>query len=72
MVVSNLDVLLFGQSPFIGDNDDETLQNVLRGEYSIKGPLADNDQISSVAKTFVENLLILDPLYVTHKSINMI
>ncbi|KAL7071304.1 hypothetical protein ACQ4LE_009560 [Meloidogyne hapla] len=51
-------VLLFGQSPFLGDNDEETLQNVLKGEVKFEDT---NQQISSNAREFVQKLLIRDP-----------
>lgn len=53
-----LDVLLFGQSPFLGDNDEETLQNVLKGEFQFE---ESNQQISSNACEFVKKLLVRDP-----------
>ncbi|KAF7636564.1 hypothetical protein Mgra_00003955 [Meloidogyne graminicola] len=51
-------VLLFGQSPFLGDNDEETLQNVLKGEFQFE---ESNQQISSNACEFVKKLLVRDP-----------
>uniref|UniRef100_A0A914KID4 Uncharacterized protein n=1 Tax=Meloidogyne incognita TaxID=6306 RepID=A0A914KID4_MELIC len=51
-------VLLFGQSPFLGDNDEETLQNVLKGEFQFDDT---NQQISSNAREFVKKLLVRDP-----------
>uniref|UniRef100_A0A1I8ENE3 Uncharacterized protein n=1 Tax=Wuchereria bancrofti TaxID=6293 RepID=A0A1I8ENE3_WUCBA len=52
-------VLLSGISPFLGDNDTETVRNVMLGNYTL-----DNEefsQISNNAKDFVSKLLVLDP-----------
>ncbi|VDM23034.1 unnamed protein product [Wuchereria bancrofti] len=50
---------LSGISPFLGDNDTETVRNVMLGNYTL-----DNEefsQISNNAKDFVSKLLVLDP-----------
>ena len=66
------DVLLTGQSPFLGDNDEETLQNVLKGQFKTEGSTI--DQLSAQSKDFVQRLLSSDPLYanlankITHNS----
>ena len=52
-----------GCSPFLGDNDGETIQNVTSGEYEF--PESDEDEsyedISDAAKDFIEKMLILNP-----------
>uniref|UniRef100_A0A1I7S951 Protein kinase domain-containing protein n=1 Tax=Bursaphelenchus xylophilus TaxID=6326 RepID=A0A1I7S951_BURXY len=52
-------VLLTGVSPFLGDNDRETLANINNGNY-----LLDSEpfnEISNEAKDFLQKLLLLDP-----------
>ncbi|VDO60779.1 unnamed protein product, partial [Onchocerca flexuosa] len=51
-------VLLSGISPFLGDNDTETVRNVMLGNYSLD--IEEFGQISNEAKDFVSKLLILD------------
>lgn len=48
-------VLLTGLSPFLGDNDDETLSNVVRGDANFNVP--ELNQVSPEAKSFLTNLL---------------
>uniref|UniRef100_A0A914I2N6 Uncharacterized protein n=1 Tax=Globodera rostochiensis TaxID=31243 RepID=A0A914I2N6_GLORO len=48
-------VLLVGRSPFLGDNDDETLQNVMNGEWTL---LEGAQDISETAMDFLRNLLV--------------
>ncbi|VDD96305.1 unnamed protein product [Enterobius vermicularis] len=51
-------VLLSGISPFLGDNDQETVRNVLLGNYSLgRKELAD---VSDLAKTFISQLLTVN------------
>ncbi|VDK64426.1 unnamed protein product [Onchocerca ochengi] len=52
-------VLLSGISPFLGDNDTETVRNVMLGNYSLD--TEEFGQISNEAKDFVSKLLVLDP-----------
>uniref|UniRef100_A0A915E301 Ig-like domain-containing protein n=1 Tax=Ditylenchus dipsaci TaxID=166011 RepID=A0A915E301_9BILA len=52
-------VLLAGVSPFLGDNDTETLDNVVKGNYSLEIP--EMGDISPEAKDFLQHLLVLDP-----------
>ncbi|KAI1702784.1 immunoglobulin domain-containing protein [Ditylenchus destructor] len=52
-------VLLAGVSPFLGDNDTETLDNVVNGRFSINIP--ELGELSAEAKDFVKRLLVLDP-----------
>uniref|UniRef100_A0A183BTP3 Protein kinase domain-containing protein n=1 Tax=Globodera pallida TaxID=36090 RepID=A0A183BTP3_GLOPA len=47
-------VLLVGRSPFLGDNDDETLQNVMNGEWTLESAQG----ISETAMDFLRNLLV--------------
>ncbi|XP_070569690.1 myosin light chain kinase, smooth muscle-like isoform X2 [Ptychodera flava] len=49
-------VLLSGLSPFMGDNDAETLTNVTAGEWDFEDESF--DEISEDAKDFIEQLLI--------------
>ncbi|CAD5207130.1 unnamed protein product [Bursaphelenchus okinawaensis] len=52
-------VLLSGVSPFLGDNDRETLTNIVTGNYSLESePFKD---ITIEAKDFLQKLLLLDP-----------
>ncbi|MCP9264251.1 Immunoglobulin I-set domain protein [Dirofilaria immitis] len=52
-------VLLSGISPFLGDNDTETVRNVMLGNYALD--IEEFGQISNDAKDFVSKLLVLDP-----------
>ncbi|KAL3121107.1 hypothetical protein niasHT_005367 [Heterodera trifolii] len=53
-------VLLIGRSPFLGDNDDETLQNVVKGDWA----LAEGSQgLSEAAKEFLHFLLVKNPTH---------
>ena len=52
-------VLLSGLSPFLGDDDTETLQNVTSGEYDFEDEDEDVfENISEDAKSFISDLLI--------------
>ncbi|KAI6241281.1 hypothetical protein M3Y99_00353400 [Aphelenchoides fujianensis] len=51
-------VLLAGVSPFLGDNDNETLQNVVNANYSLDIP--ELAEVSAEAKDFIQKLLLLD------------
>ncbi|KAE9550262.1 hypothetical protein FO519_006523 [Halicephalobus sp. NKZ332] len=48
-------ILLSGSSPFLGDNDDETISNVIRGEANFQVP--ELNGISPEAKDFLKNLI---------------
>uniref|UniRef100_A0A158Q7Y7 Protein kinase domain-containing protein n=1 Tax=Elaeophora elaphi TaxID=1147741 RepID=A0A158Q7Y7_9BILA len=52
-------ILLSGISPFLGDNDTETVRNVMLGNYTLD--TEEFSQISSDAKDFISKLLVLDP-----------
>uniref|UniRef100_A0A915PP41 Uncharacterized protein n=1 Tax=Setaria digitata TaxID=48799 RepID=A0A915PP41_9BILA len=52
-------VLLSGISPFLGDNDTETVRNVILGNYSLD--VEEFTQVSDEAKDFVSKLLVIDP-----------
>ncbi|NP_001161592.1 myosin light chain kinase-like protein [Saccoglossus kowalevskii] len=52
-------VLLSGLSPFMGDNDAETICNVTTAEWDFEDESF--DEISDAAKDFIEKLLVLDP-----------
>jgi len=54
---------LSGASPFLGDNDGETMQNVLDGE--VEFPDEYFNDVSTTAKDLIEGLLILAPKLVT-------
>lgn len=51
-----------GLSPFQGDNDDETLLNVLATKYEFYDQYFSNT--SSMAKGFIDRLLVKDSKYV--------
>jgi len=54
-------VLLSGLSPFMGDDDTETFQNVASGEYDFEDDDGIFDSLSKEVKIFIQDLLILDP-----------
>lgn len=57
-------VLLSGLSPFLGEDDDETLQNVTLGEFDFEDEDEDEDvfeNISEEAKSFISELLVGKP-----------
>ena len=54
-------VLMSGISPFLGEDDGETLQNVTAGEYDFEDEDGAFDKISEEAKEFVSELLCLRP-----------
>ncbi len=51
---------LTGMSPFLGDDDMETVNNIASGEFEYPDPDPDEgyDDISDLAKKFIESLLI--------------
>ena len=55
--------LLTGCSPFLGDNDGDTFQNVTLGEFDFPEPDPDEgyDDISDPAKDFITKLLVRNP-----------
>lgn len=58
-------VLLSGLSPFMGDDDNETLANVSAGEYDFEDDEDEEDgvfsSLSDDVKQFISELLLLDP-----------
>lgn len=54
-------VLLTGFSPFGGETDQETFQNISLGEVDFPEELFED--VSAQAKDFVAKLLVLDPRY---------
>ena len=50
---------LSGLSPFMGDDDNETIQNVSTAEWDFEDGAF--DVISELSKQFIEELLIKDP-----------
>ncbi|XP_065655673.1 calcium/calmodulin-dependent protein kinase type IV isoform X5 [Hydra vulgaris] len=54
-------VLLSGISPFMGDDDTETLNNVTTGVYDYEDDDGTFDNISDDAKLFIDECLTLDP-----------
>ncbi|KAL5110120.1 Myosin light chain kinase smooth muscle [Taenia crassiceps] len=52
-------VLLSGLSPFMGDNESETLSNIMRCNYTFDYP--EFNDISAEAKDFIKSLLNKDP-----------
>ncbi|GMT09124.1 hypothetical protein PFISCL1PPCAC_421, partial [Pristionchus fissidentatus] len=51
-------VLLSGLSPFLGDNDEETLANVSAGDWDFDDPAFDD--ITAEAKDFICRLMLKD------------
>lgn len=53
-------VLLTGMSPFLGDNDMETVNNIAEGEFEYPDPDPEEgyEDITDLAKKFIETLLI--------------
>ncbi len=51
---------LTGMSPFLGDNDMETVANIADGEfeYPDPDPAEGYEDISDLAKKFIESLLV--------------
>lgn len=60
-------MLLTGFSPFGGETDQETFQNISLGEVDFPEELFED--VSAQAKDFVAKLLVLDPRYEIHRSI---
>ncbi|XP_066924580.1 death-associated protein kinase 3-like isoform X3 [Clytia hemisphaerica] len=54
-------VLLSGLSPFMGDDDNETMENVSSGEYDFEDEDEIFENLSDEVKLFIQDLLILDP-----------
>lgn len=52
-------VLLSGLSPFMGDTDDQTFQNVISVDYEFDADAFED--ISSEAVAFVKRLLVKEP-----------
>ena len=53
---------LSGMSPFLGDNDLETVINISTGEFEYPDPYTDGgDEMSSLAKSFINDLIIMKP-----------
>ena len=52
--------MLSGLSPFQGNNDKETLVNVISAQYKFEEEFSD---ISETAKTFIDSLLQKSPWY---------
>ena len=60
VVIGNCDnYRLSGASPFLGDNDGETMQNILDGE--VEFPDEYFNDVSTMAKDMIKGLLISDP-----------
>jgi len=59
-------VLLTGFSPFGGETDQETFQNISLGEVDFPEELFED--VSVQAKDFVAKLLVLDPRYVYYRT----
>nr|XP_015223855.1 PREDICTED: myosin light chain kinase 3 isoform X1 [Lepisosteus oculatus] len=51
-------MLLSGLSPFLGDNDTETMNNILHGNWDFDAEAFEN--VSSEAKDFISRLLVLE------------
>ena len=54
---------LTGLSPFLGDNDMETIQSISSGEFDYPDPDPDEgyEDISDLAKEFIDSLLVQTP-----------
>ena len=52
-------ILLSGYSPFLGDNDMETFNNITRGSYDFN--VEEFENISQEAKSFIRDLLLRNP-----------
>lgn len=52
-------ILLCGYPPFNGNDDDEIIENVKKGEFSLKG--SEWEQISPEAKDLVQKMIVMDP-----------
>lgn len=52
---------LTGCSPFLGDNDQETIQNVVSGEYDFPEEEEEGCTLSEDARKFISSLLIPSP-----------
>ena len=52
---------LTGMSPFLGDDDMETIQNISSGEYEYPDAEEDYEDISDLAKDFIDSLLVIPP-----------
>lgn len=55
-------VLLSGLSPFMGDDDNETLRNVTIGDFDFEDDEGIFDSLSNEVKEFIEDLLLLNPV----------
>jgi calcium-dependent protein kinase len=53
-------ILLSARPPFNGENDQEILENVIKGKYDLNSPPFDN--ITNEAKSLISSLLIIDPV----------
>jgi serine/threonine protein kinase len=56
-------VLLTGMSPFLGDTDMETIQNISEGEYEFPDPCPEDgyEDITDLAKQFINSVLAQQP-----------
>ena len=52
---------LSGLSPFMGDNDTETMSNVCAGEWDFDTEDDFFDDVSDMAKNFIKELLVMNP-----------
>ena len=54
---------LTGMSPFLGDDDTETITNIASGEFEYPDPDPEEgyEDITLLAKDFIDNLLKLKP-----------
>ena len=59
---------LSGLSPFMGDTDADTLQNVIEGDYDFDYP--EFEEISADAKDLVAKLLVKDKMWGTTANAN--
>ena len=55
-------VLLSGLSPFMGDDDNETLRNVTIGDFDFEDDEGIFESLSNEVKEFIEDLLLLNPV----------
>lgn len=57
-------IRLTGCSPFLGDNDQETIQNVVAGEFDFPEEEEEGGSVSEDAQDFITKLLRLSPRWV--------
>ena len=62
-------ILISGYSPFLGDDDDETLENIQEGEWEFS---ADFDTVSEECKDFINRLIVYQKGLVKNKRVTLL